>query len=294
MKKEKYSIKSDWISSVLTCVLSLVFGTATVLLKQKGNGAFVFTGIFSLIIIALFLLTLYRMVFFKVLIYEDGFFLKTSPFNGRFYSYGDTEKAWTVAESDYGTGNERYLNIAPIGEDTLKIPFAYKDKRAVNYLVKCVNSGEKKDRENYFIGGDYTNVKVGITVTLAVITAIANFFEVKILGLNIFTLFSILCCIAFIFTVICYFFFFTVKIEKDGFYCRTNFFNGRYFSYGDTVSCREFKRKVRRRRMHRGRIRYVFYFEFIDITGKKRKFPFEKKLYGREIEILAERINKTP
>lgn len=283
---------------MLTCALAVVFGTVTVLLKQNGNGAFILTGIFSLIVITLFIFTVYRTAFFKVLIYEDGFFLKTSPFNGKFYSHGDTEKAWTVAESDYGTGSERYLNIAPVGEDLLKIPFAYKDKKAVNYLVKCVNSGEKKEREIYLIGSGYTGVKTGIAVALAVITALVNVFEVKILGINVFTLFGILCGTVFIFTVICYFFFFSVKIEKDGFYYRTNFFNGRYFAYGDTVSCREIKRKVRGqrkyRRKRRGNIRYIFYFEFTDITGKKRKFPFEKKLYGREIEILAERINETP
>lgn len=296
---KKYTVKSDRLSAVLTVVMLLIFGGITLALKTNNNGAFIITGVFTAIIFILLIFVLYRMLFFKVLIEEDGFFYQTSPFNGRFYSYYNVKKAWTVMESAYGTGNERYLNILTCDGNTLRIPFSYKEKKGVNYLVKRANElGGSTDTETYFIGGK-DKTKRTLSVVLTLITVILNIALVSALGFNAVSVSSIVFCVLFDLYIISYCFFFCVKIERDGFYCRKNFFSGKYYPYADIVSCCEVKKRIKRNRHNRHNrhnygLRYFYVFTFTDIAGKKRSFPFEKKLYAHEIEILKERINKTP
>lgn len=88
--------------------------------------------------------------------------------------------------------------------------------------------------------------------------------------------------------------FFKVKIQKNGFYCRTNIFNGQFYEYHEITKCKRIK-KVVHHRIHFWEAalpKYYFFFEFTDITGKTRKFQFEDNIHGHEINILKERIEK--
>ena len=71
--------------------------------------------------------------------------------------------------------------------------------------------------------------------------------------------------------------FYKVIIQKDGFYCRTNPFDGRYYRY------------------NRGRIRKMYYFydlKFVDCAHQTHRLPYNKSLYEGEIDELVARIER--
>ena len=91
--------------------------------------------------------------------------------------------------------------------------------------------------------------------------------------------------------------FFKLKIQKDGFYCRTNPFDGRYYRYSDILDWRlvESQRKIGSR-YNRGRIRKTYYFydlKFVDRAHQTHRLPYNKSLYEGEIDELVARIERT-
>ena len=91
--------------------------------------------------------------------------------------------------------------------------------------------------------------------------------------------------------------FYILKIQKDGFYCRTNPLNGRYYRYSDILDWRlvESQRKIGSR-YNRGRIRKMYYFydlKFIDRAHQTHRLPYNKSLYEGEIGELVARIERT-
>ena len=90
--------------------------------------------------------------------------------------------------------------------------------------------------------------------------------------------------------------FFKLMIQKDGFYCRTNPFDGRYYRYSDILDCRlvESQRQYGSR-YNRGRIRKMYYFydlKFIDRAHQTHRLPYNKSLYEGEIGELVARIER--
>ena len=80
----KYKIRSGKMPVILTVIMFAVFGGLTAWLYSTNNGAFIFTGLFSAILLALVIATSYRLAFFKVLVGKDGFYYQTGPSNGKF------------------------------------------------------------------------------------------------------------------------------------------------------------------------------------------------------------------
>ena len=90
--------------------------------------------------------------------------------------------------------------------------------------------------------------------------------------------------------------FFKLMIQKDGFYCRTNPFDGRYYRYSDILDCRlvESQRQYGSR-YNRGRIRKTYYFydlKFIDSSHQTHRLPYNKSLYEGEIDELVARMER--
>ena len=92
----KYKIGSRKMPVILTLIMFAAFGGLTAWLYSTDNGAFIFTGLFSAILLALVIATGYRLVFYKVLIGKDGFYYQTNPFNGTYFSYQDITRSWEV------------------------------------------------------------------------------------------------------------------------------------------------------------------------------------------------------
>lgn len=92
----KYKIGSGKTPVVLSLIMLAIFGGVTGWLYSENNGAFFFTGLFSAILLALVIATVYRLAFFKVLIGKAGFYYQTGPGNGKFYAYTQVEKPGSI------------------------------------------------------------------------------------------------------------------------------------------------------------------------------------------------------
>lgn len=266
------------------------------------NGAFFFTGALTVILLLLFLLTLRRLLFFKVYIGADGFFYQTNRRNGKFYAYQEIEKAW-VSSGISGNGRpEHYCNIAVSDHAVIRFPFFAKDGKGVKYLVKQANaksktaagySGEEKKFDR-IDGKIYGKTKVCAGTVILAFSLLTDLFLIKAVGFGFPVFANTAMGIAVVSVLFNTFRFFEIQIGRDGFYFRTNPFNGRYYKYSEIRSCREVRKEIRFRRHGRsfGSRKYYSYFEFTDDRGKTRKFFFEKSISEREINLLRERIEK--
>ena len=85
--------------------------------------------------------------------------------------------------------------------------------------------------------------------------------------------------------------FFKLNIQKDGFYCRTNPFDGRYYRYGDILDCCLVE--AERSGVRPGHERfYAYYMKFTDRANRTHRFLYDKSLYEREIGELVARIER--
>ena len=83
--------------------------------------------------------------------------------------------------------------------------------------------------------------------------------------------------------------FFKLMIQQDGFYCRTNPFDGRYYRYGDILDCClvEAERGTRRHETY-----YAYYMKFTDRANRTHRVLYDKSLYEREMNELVARIER--
>ena len=298
----KYKIRSGKMPVILTLIMFSAFGGLTAWLYSTDNGAFIFTGLFSAILLALVIATVYRLAFFKVLIGKDGFYYQTGLSNGRFYNYAEVEKAWLNSGESQNRAQEDYCNIEIPGIPVIRFQFFYADSKAVDYLIKRIETTantETAERRNekaeYLIDGKvFGKARIVIATALLIVVAIIDAVIIKATGHMYLAVPGVAMALFILIYLINSNIFFKVKIGVKGFYCRTNPFNGQYYEYDEITNCRRIK-KVVRRRVHyyqAGERMYYFFFEFTDIRGKTRKFQFEDPIHGHEVNVLKERIEK--
>lgn len=82
---------------------------------------------------------------------------------------------------------------------------------------------------------------------------------------------------------------FKLLVDKDGFYCRTNPLNGRYYRYSDILDCCLVESQ---RNMRRSATRYGYYMKFTDCENQTHRVPYNKSLYEGEIDELVARIKR--
>lgn len=301
-KQWRYKIGSGKGPVIITLLMFAVFGGLTAWLHSTNNGAFIFTGLFSAILLALVIATGYRLVFFKVLIGKDGFYYQTGPSNGRFYNYADVEKAWINSGEAQNRANEDYCNIEIPGIPVIRFQFFYADSKGVNYLVKRIeastnagNAERRNEKAEYLIDGKvFGKTRIVLGIVLLIVVAFIDVAIIKATGHIYLAVPGVVMALAiFIFLVINNLYF-KVQIGETGFFFRTNPFNGQHYEYNEISRCRKIKRVVRIRH-HIGDVafpRYYFFFEFTDVRGKTQKFQFEEPIHGHEVDVLTERIEK--
>lgn len=301
-KQWKYKIRSGKMPVILTLIMFVVFGGLTAWLYSMNNGAFIFTGLFSAILLALVIATGYRLAFFKVLIGKDGFFYQTGPSNGKFYNYSKVEKAWVNSGEAQNRANEDYCNIEIPGIPVIRFQFFYADEKAVNYLINRIEASagqetaeSRNEKAEYLIDGKvFGRTRIVIAIVLLIVVAIIDAVIIKTTGHMYLAVPGVAIALFVLIYLINNNKFFKVKIEKNGFYCRTNPFNGQYYEYSEITNCRRIKKVVRTRAHYyeAAERRYYFFFEFTDVRGQIRKFQFEDQIHGHEVNILKERIEK--
>lgn len=276
-------------------IMFATFGGLTVWLYHSDNGAFIFTGLFSVILLALVIATAYRLAFFKVLIGKNGFYYQTGPGNGKFYNYVEVEKAWVNSGEAQNGAQEDYCNIEISGMPVIRFQFFYADEKGVNYLIKRVEATANEETAEYLIDGKvFGRTRIIIAMVLLIVIAMIDVVVIQATGHIYFAVPGAAIALFVLLYMINSHLFFKVMIDKNGFYCSTNPFNGQYYEYNEIANCRRIKKVVRSRAHYyeAAKRRYYFFFEFTDVRGKTRKFQFEDPIHGHEIEVLKERISR--
>lgn len=296
----KYKIGSGKTPVILMLVMFVLFGGLTLWLHRANNRAVIFLGMLTAVMALVFILTIYRFLFYKVLIGANGFYYQTGVGNGKYYAYTEVEKAWISSGISQHGRQEDYCNISFYNKKVIRFPFFYNDEKGVKYLVKLANAEIQRitttavqEKNEYFIDGkSFGKTKIVFGVIILAILAVLDILLIRQAGF----LFILISSIAMAGVTACfmfnYYLFFQVKIGKDGFYCRTTPFNGQYYLYNEVVSCREIKRVKKYRHRHPGSMHkiYYFYFEFTDVKGVKRRFQFDQPIHEYEVKVLRERI----
>ena len=298
----KYKIRSGKMPVILTVIMFAVFGGLTAWLYSTNNGAFIFTGLFSAILLALVIATSYRLAFFKVLVGKDGFYYQTGLSNGKFYNYAEVEKAWVNSGEAQNRAQRDFCNVEIPGIPVIRFQFFYADEKAVNYLIKKIETSAgkgvsegNKEKVEYLIDGKvFGKTRIVAAFVLLIIVAIIDAVIIKATGHAYLAIPGVASALFILLYLLNSNMFFRVKIDAKGFYCRTNPFNGQYYEYDEITNCRRIKKVVRTRAHYyeADERRYYFFFEFTDVRGKTRKFAFEDPIHGHEVNVLKERIEK--
>lgn len=148
MKNEywKYKIGGSLKSFIPLLILLAIFGGVSIWLHSSNNGAFIFTTFFTFLVLALSAYSIYRFIFVKVLIGEDGFYHQTKPGNGQYYDYTEIAEAWESSGQDYGGTTNYYCSFKTAGGQVNKFPFFSSESDGIDYLLMRIN-GENSEAD---------------------------------------------------------------------------------------------------------------------------------------------------
>lgn len=295
--KWKYKIGSGKAPVFVSLAMAALFGGLSVWMHKTDNGAYFFCDILTGIMVLVLIATIYRLLFFKVLIGKDGFYYQTQIGNGLYHNYSELKDARVTSGQNLSGYETNWCHFETADGHVSRFGFYYNDKQAVQYFLRRAQSaiakqaGEDTPRQHRIDGR--SSGMVGL-VGAFIAAGMLCIFDIPFLQLGGFPLLMGLIGLSFagyiIIAVLCKYFFFQIKIEETGFYCQTNPFNGTYFYYPDIARCWKVKRVYRRRRS--ATRQYHFYFYFTDHHGKTRRFEYEDDIYGYEVNVLKERIEK--
>ena len=299
----KYKISGSILSVVLSFIMLAGFGSLAIWFHLNGNGAIIIGRIIVIFAAVAFILALYRAVFFKVLIGREGFFYQSAPGNGRYYRYSEINNAWLSSGKETNSTESVYCNYETMDGNTVRFFITGADTDAADYFIKRVDSSwvDRVDRNNEDKKTLVINGKAQGLQNILVIGFVLFILFVLTNSLGLYKIFPVL----YIFTfgvpivsavyVIVQYYFYLVEIQKDGFYCRTNPFNGQYYPYRDIVDCGVIEKRKKFGSVRDPGVRrthYFYFFIFTDKSGKERKILFNKALFEREIEVLVSRIEQ--
>ena len=297
----KYKITSR-TGLVVAAVMLALFGGVTFWLYTAHNGAFILVGCIAALTAIAFLLSVYSALFFKVFVDKDGFYFQTAPGNGRYYRYAEICDMWLSSGRETNARQSTYCNFETVEGKRLRFLVTGQYDDAVDYMIERVETAGASLREGEFdreivITGKTEAGFVAIPTILSLLMVV-----VTVMMLLAWNLPPILIAIPIIFELVTLAqilslgLFYKVQIQKDGFYYRTNPFDGRYYRYSDILDCRlvESQRQYGSR-YNRGRIRKTYYFydlKFIDSSHQTHLLPYNKSLYEGEIDELVARIER--
>lgn len=298
-KQWKYKIGTGKTPVILSLGMLILFGGLSIWLHKTDNGAYLFGDILTVIMAVVLITTIYRLLFYKVLIGQDGFYYQTQINNGRYYSYKELRKAWISKGKDHGGHDSTYCNIETPEGRVIRFIIYYPDKTAAAYLVRRAEVKSEKDiaeeddrRHLYRIDG--RTFGVGQLVTTFVLVTILSIIDVPILlqgGIGaVFGAFGVGLSVYILLHALLNHFCFLVMIEEKGFFYQTTPFNGTFFEYQDIDRCWSVQKVYRHRRS--ATRQYLFYFYFTDKAGKTRRFLYSDDIFHHEVEVLKERIKR--
>lgn len=303
-KKWKYKITSGYTGVILSFIMLVGFSALAYWLYTTNNGAIIIGRILVLFATIAFVLALYRALFFKVIMYKDCFYYQTVPGNGKEFSYAEITKAWTSSARETNTRELNYCNFETTQGKVFRFNFMGADVDAVNYFIKRVDSVKSMDNnqfdddnKKYRISGKTQGkqrIAVGVFIFIVVLFIVVPFAKQGLPPITyILPAIATFLSVAYIVTQ---YLFLDIRIEKEGFFCRTNPFNGKYYKYSEIDKAQIVEKRKKVGSIHSSGVRETHYFYlliFTELSGKTRKILFNKALFEREINILKYRIEQS-
>lgn len=297
----KYKINGGWPTLIMASVMLAIFGGITVRLYTTRNGAFIGGLIVTVCMAIGFILSVCSVLFFKVFVDKDGFFCQTAPGNGRYYRYSEIRNMWLSSGRETNARQPTYCNFETVEGKRMRFLVLGSQIDAVDYMIERVESMGNKSGEDEFdreivITGKKEAGFVLIPTILSVLMAV-----VAVMIFLASNLPPILVAIPIIFElvslsqILSLALFYKVQLQKDGFYCRTNPFDGRYYRYSDILDCRLVESQRKFGSPYKRGVRQTYYFydmKFVDRAHQTHRLPYNKSLYEGEIDELVARIER--
>lgn len=139
----KYKISYSPKSLIMSMITLIIFSGVSVLLYKNNNGAYVFTSIFTLLILVMTLYSIYSMLFVKILIGKNSFYHQSAPGNGKNYEYSEIIEAWESSGKASNGSNTHYLNYKTQDGKVHKFLFYPYQYDEVDYLLEKINGKEE-------------------------------------------------------------------------------------------------------------------------------------------------------
>lgn len=288
----KYKITSSWTAVIAVAITTVVSGGFTFWLYTAHDGAFVGLGGLTAFFAIICVLSAYGAMSFKLLVDQNGFYFRTKPGNGRYYRYREIRSMWLATDGMTDLQQVTYCNFETMDGKRSRFLVLDPNLDAVDYMIERVeavgDSREEDDRDREFVIPGKKKVGGLVIFSIFVFPVLYLIFRWTSMPLIL----RMIPFIAFLVPTVQVFsrgLFFKLKIQKDGFYCRTNPFDGRYYRYGDILDCClvEAERGTRRHETY-----YAYYMKFTDRANRTHRVLYDKSLYEREMNELVARIER--
>ena len=302
-KKWKHKITSGLTGVILSFIMLAIFGGLAIWFHVSQNDAIIIGRILVIFAAVAFVLALYRAVFFKVLIGKDGFFYQTAPGNGRYYHYYEIRKMWISSGNETNSQQMTYCNFETNEGKISRFFFMGVNLDAVDYLMKRVeavettdSSGATDDGRDLVISGKVQGgIRIAVVVfILAILLLLAKSLAEQGLPPITYILPIAMAAVAVVVLVV-HNMFYKIQIEKDGFYCRTNPFDGKYYQYREISNYKLIEERKKFGSVRGRGVRethYFYYLIFTDSNNKTHKVLYNKALFEREMKVLVSRIEQ--
>lgn len=302
-RKWEHRITSGHTGVILTFILLATFGGLAIWFHVSQNDAIIIGRILVIFATLAFALALYRAIFFKVLIDNNGFFYQTAPGNGRYYNYREIRRMWISSGKEATAQQTTYCNFETNDGKISRFFFMGINSDAVDYLMERVEAAEtddnckvkEADNEIIISGKVQGGQRLAVVIFISAILLLLTNSLVKQGLPPITAMLPIVMAAVSLVIMIVHNLFYKIQIQKDGFYCRTTPFDGKYYKYSDIANCKlieERKKFGSVRGSGTRETRYFYFFVFTDTTNETRKILYNKALFEREMNILVSRIEQ--
>ena len=288
----KYKITSSWTAVIAVAITTAVSGGFTFWLYTAHDGAFVGLGGLTAFFAIICVLSAYGAMSFKLLVDQNGFYFRTKPGNGRYYRYREIRSMWLATDKETDLQQATYCNFETVEGKRTRFLVLDPQLDAVDYMIERVEavgaSHEEDDRDREFIIPGKRKVGGLVIFAMLLFPVLYLIFRWTSMPL-ILRIIPVAVVLIPVVKVFSYGLFFKLMIQKDGFYCRTNPFDGRYYRYGDILDCClvEAERGTRRHETY-----YAYYMKFTDRANRTHRVLYDKSLYEREMNELVARIER--
>ncbi len=158
-KNIKYTISFTWKDNIAIILFTLVFGAVTALLFSKDSTAFMFTGILTILGFGLTLISIYRTLFNKILIYDNGFTHIKSISKKFDFEDCEIDDAWINNKHQSNGISTYYFNYVTKDGRKEKLLISPSQYDYADYLAERIKGNDVTDYEKHLEAQDKQKYK---------------------------------------------------------------------------------------------------------------------------------------